>query len=167
MSESEETEWRLGVNPEDEKKGELQQTVQAKAEEIGGGGEGSLVAKLSEEEPITEAPKKEEPKAKAKGPSLKKRETDTGKNMANISKQVERQANQLIRIEKATVSLQKSINKIDKQLNTIRQLNVALTQLQRHVRSSKNRKQNQSTEKKKVGKNLPRSSRERHIKGRR
>lgn len=88
MSESEETKWRLGVVPEeaeegaaklpseeDEKKEELQQTIQAKAEEIGGGeGEGNLVSGPAEEEPITEPPKKKE--RKAKGPSLKKREPD-------------------------------------------------------------------------------------------
>jgi hypothetical protein len=63
MSESEETKWRLGVEPEEseeraaelsseenEKKEELQQTIQAKSEEIGGGeGEGSLVAEPAEE----------------------------------------------------------------------------------------------------------------------
>jgi hypothetical protein len=105
MSESEETKWRLGVVPEeaegaaklpseeDEKKEELQQTIQTKAEEIGGGegGEGSLVSGPAEEEPITEPPKKKE--RKAKGPSLKKREPDSNKSMTNISKQVERQAN--------------------------------------------------------------------------
>lgn len=50
MSESEETKWRSGIKPEeseegaaklpaeeDEKKEELQQTVQAKVEEMGGG----------------------------------------------------------------------------------------------------------------------------------
>src|SRR5215216_7008564 len=115
MSESEETKWRLGVKPEeaeeraaelsseeDEKKEELQQTIQTKAEEIGGGegGEGSLVAEPAKEEPLTEVPKKKEQKVKAKGPPLKKREPDSGKSMANISKQVERQANQLIKIEK-------------------------------------------------------------------
>ena len=64
MSESEETKWRLGAEPEeteekaaelsseeDEKKEELQQTIQERAEEIGGGeGEGSLVAESTEEE---------------------------------------------------------------------------------------------------------------------
>ena len=151
MSESEETEWRLGVKPEDEKKEELQQTVQARAEEIGGGGEGSLVAKPAEEEPITEAPKKEKPKAKAKAksPSLKKRELDSSKSMANISKQGERQANQLIRIEKAIVSLQKLISKIDKQSNTIKQLYGMITKLQRRIRSNKNQKQNKVPKRKK------------------
>jgi hypothetical protein len=102
MSESEETKWRLGVMPEeaeegaaklsseeDEKKEELQQTIQAKTEEIGGGeGEGNLVSGPAEEEPIiTELPKKKE--QKAKGPSLKKRESDSSKSMANMSKSME------------------------------------------------------------------------------
>jgi hypothetical protein len=57
--------------------------------------------------------------------------------MTNISKQVERQANQLIKIEKAIVSLQKLISKIDKQSNTIKQLYIAVTQLQRQVRQAR------------------------------
>jgi hypothetical protein len=164
MSESEETRWRLGAKPEEakeraaelsseenEKKEELQQTIQAKAEEIGGGeGEGSLVAEPAEEEkPVTKAPKKKQPKGKA---SLKKRETNTGKNMTEILRQVERQANQLIRIEKAIVSLQKSVDKIDKQSNTIKQLYSVVTQLQRLVRSNKNQKQNKLVKRKEVGK---------------
>jgi hypothetical protein len=61
MSESEETKWRLGAEPEeaveraaelsaeeDEKKEELQQTIRTNAEEIGRGGEGSLIARLQE-----------------------------------------------------------------------------------------------------------------------
>jgi hypothetical protein len=75
MLESEETKWRLGVEPqqaeeraaelspeEDEQKEELQQRIQAKADEIGGG-EGSIVAEPAEE-PIADAPKKKERKAK-------------------------------------------------------------------------------------------------------
>jgi hypothetical protein len=164
MSESEETKWRLGVkvkeaeeseaelsSEEDEKKEELQQTIQAKAQEIGGGegGEGRFVSGPAEEEPITEPPKKRERKAKAKGPSLKKRELGSSKSMANISKQVERQANQLIKIEKAILYLQKMISKIDKQSNTIKQLYIAVTQLQRQVRSSRNQKQNRVLRRKK------------------
>jgi hypothetical protein len=83
--------------------------------------------------------------------------------MTEISKQVERQANQLIKIEKAIVSLQKPISKIDKQSNTIKQLYIAVTQLQRQVRSSKNQKQNKLV-KKKVGKID--SSKKRRSKGR-
>ena len=69
MLEGDETKWRLGVEPEqaeeraaelsseeDEQKEELQQTIQARADEIGGGGEGSVVAEPAEE-PIADAPK--------------------------------------------------------------------------------------------------------------
>jgi hypothetical protein len=69
MLEGEETKWRLGVEPEqaeeraaelsseeDEQKEELQQTIRARADEIGGGGEGSVVAEPAEE-PIADAPK--------------------------------------------------------------------------------------------------------------
>ena len=109
MLEGEETKWRLGVEPEqaeeraaelsseeDEQKEELQQTIQARADEIGGGGEGSI-ATGAEEEPITEVLKKKERKAKAL--TVKKSEPNTSKDM---TKQIERQANQLARIEKAT-----------------------------------------------------------------
>jgi hypothetical protein len=159
MLESEETKWRLGVEPEqaekraaelsseeDEQKEELQQTIQAKADEIGGGGEGSIVAEPAEQ-PIADAPKKKERKAKAL--TVKKSEPDTSKDM---TKQIERQAIQLTRIEKAITSLQKSINKIDKQSNTIKQIYVVVTQIQRQIRSSKNQKQVQATQKKEVGK---------------
>lgn len=151
MSENEETNWRLSVKPkeaeeeaaelsseEDEKKEELQQTIQAKAEEIGGGGKESVITE-PEQESISEALKKRERKAKRH--FIKKRELDTSKRLANIPKLVESQANQLTRIEKAIASLQKSVNRIDKQSNTTKQLYVAITQLQRQVRSSKNRKQ--------------------------
>jgi hypothetical protein len=172
MSESEETKWRLGnVEPgeteeraaelsseEDEQKEELQETVQSKADEIGGGGEGSIIPEPAEE-PTIEVPKKKERKTKA--PTLKKREPEASKS---IVKQIERQANQLTRMEKAIVSLQKSVNKMDKQSNTIKQLYVAITQLQRQVLSTKNRKQNQGPQKKKAGKN---SSKKRRLKGRR
>ena len=69
-----------------------------------------------------------------------------------MTKQIERHANQLTRIEKAITSLQKSVNKIDKQSNTIKQIYVVVTQLQRQIRSSKNRKQVQATQKQEVGK---------------
>jgi hypothetical protein len=72
--------------------------------------------------------------------------------MSNISKQVKRQANQLIKVEKAIVSLQKPISKIDKQANIIKQLYGAVTQLQRQVRPSKNPKIKQVSQKNKVSK---------------
>jgi hypothetical protein len=161
MSESEETKWRLGAESEeaekraaelfpeeDEKKEELQQTIQTKAEEIGGGGEGSLITKL-EEVPIIEPPKKKERIVKAKQPTVKKIETDSSISMVKISKQLERQANQLARIEKVVLPLQRSVNKMDKQSNTIKQLYTRVIQLQRHILSTKNRKQDQGSQKKK------------------
>jgi chromosome segregation ATPase len=172
MLESEETKWRLGVEPEqaeeraaelssekDVQKEELQQTIQARADEIGGGGgEGSIVAEQTQE-PIADAPKKKERKTNAL--TVKKSEPDTSKSMA---KQIERHANQLTRIEKAITSLQNSINKIDNQSNTIKQIHMAVTQLQKQIRSSKNRKQLQVTQKKEIGK---KSSKKRQLKGRR
>ena len=130
----------------------MHQTIHARADEIGGGGEGSI-ATGAEEEPITEVPKKRER-------TVKKSEPDTSKDM---TKQIERQANQLTRLEKAITSLQKSINKTDKQSNTIKQIYVVVTQIQRQIRSSKNRKQVQTTQKKKVGRDL----KNRQLKGRR
>src|SRR5215204_2188341 len=137
MSESEETKWRLSPEidkteenaevvtaslPEDEqKKDELQQRIQTKAENIGGG-EGSHVTR-SEEVPVAEAPREQKgTKSKLKYTARRKRESDTN----NISKQLERQADQLTRIEK--------------QSNTIKQLYSSVTYLQRHVRLSQNRK---------------------------
>ena len=68
MSESEETKWRLSTaseqrdtasssSEEQEKKEELQERVQSKAEDIDGGGEGSLVTKT--DVPIIEARKQQ------------------------------------------------------------------------------------------------------------
>ena len=98
----------------------MQQTIQARADEIGGGGEGSIATGAEEE---LEVPKKRERKVKAL--NVKRSELDTSKEM---TKQIERQANQLARIEKAITSLQKSINKTDKQSNTIKQIYVVVTQ---------------------------------------
>jgi hypothetical protein len=164
MSESEETKWRLGAeseeseeraaelsSEEDEKKDELLQTVQTNAEEIGGGGEGSLITR-PEEVPITEAPKNKERMAKAKRPSVK--ESNYNNGMVNISKQLERQATQLARIEKVVLSLQKSVNRIDKESSMIKQLYTVVTQLQKQIRSTKNRKLNQGVQKMKRRKNL-------------
>jgi hypothetical protein len=179
MSESEETKWRLGAEPEeaveraaelsakeDEKKEELQQTTQTNAEEIGRGGEGSLIARL-QEVPITEAPKKKQ--RIAKHPTVKiepvKIEPDSSKSMVKISKQLERQAAHLARIEKIVLPLQKSVNRINKQSNTIKQLYTVVTQLQMHIRSTKNRKQNQGVQKRKRRKNPVSQSKKRSLKG--
>jgi hypothetical protein len=182
MLESGETEWRLGAEPEDaeekaaklsseedEKKEELQETVQERAEEIGGGegeGEGSFVTRQEEMVPIAEAPKKNKGIAKVKHPAVK-REPDSSKDMVKISKQLERQANQLAGIEKAIPPLQNSFNRIDKQSNTIKQLYTEVTQLQRQIRSTKNRKQNHGIQNKKRGKSLVSRSKKRSLKGRR
>ena len=117
MSESEETKWRLGAEPEeamekaaelsaeeDEKKEELQQSIQTNAEEIGRGGEGSLIAR-PQEVPITEARKKKQRIAKAEHPTVKIK-PDSSKSMVKISKQLERQAARLARIEKIVLPLQ-------------------------------------------------------------
>jgi archaellum component FlaC len=77
---------------------------------------------------------------------------ETNKSMSNISKQVKRQANSIDKLEKAIVSLQKPISKIDKQSNIIKQLYGAVTQIQRQVRSSKNPKIKQVSQKNKVSK---------------
>jgi hypothetical protein len=166
MSENEETGWRLSVETgqeekeraagplaEDEKQEEeLQQKVQAKAEDIAGGGEASLVTK-PEEVPIIEPTKqgrkvmKKSLKARA---STKKKESNN--NLATISRQLEKQANHLVRIEKLIQPLQKSFNKIDKQSNTIKQLYTILTQLQRQMHHRQFQQQRQSTQKKRGGK---------------
>jgi hypothetical protein len=156
MSESEETKWRLSTaseqrdtassSEEQEKKEELQERVQSKVENIGGGGEGSLVTKT--DVPIIEARKQ---KRKTRKKSLKSSDASRKKepinNLAAISKLLKKQANQLARIEKISQQLQKSFNKMDKQSNTIKQLYTIVTQLQRQLshgqlqqqRSRKNR----------------------------
>lgn len=156
MSESEETKWRLSTaseqrdtassSEEQEKKEELQERVQSKAEDIDGGGEGSLVTKT--DVPIIEARKQQR---KTRKKSLKSSDASRKKepinNLATISKLLKKQANQLARIEKISQQLQKSFNKMDKQSNTIKQLYTIVTQLQRQLshrqlqqqRSRKNR----------------------------
>ena len=176
MSESEETKWRLGAEPEeaveraaelsaeeDEKKEELQQTIQTNAEEIGRGGEGSLIAR-PQEIPITEAPKKKQRIAKAEHPTVKI-EPDSSKSMVKISKQLERQAAHLARIEKIVLPLQKSVSRINKQSNTIKQLYNVVTQLQMQMRSTKNGKQNQGVQRRERRKNPVSQSKKRSSKG--
>ena len=144
----------------------MQDTVQTNAEEIGGGGEGSLITK-PEEVPITKAPEKKERITKTRR-LAKKKELDSSKNLAKISKELERHTNQLARIEKAIMPLQKSINKIDKQSNTMKQLYTKITQLQSNTHSTSNIKQTQGAKGKKKGKNLAHGkSRKRNLKGRR
>ena len=174
MSESEETKWRLGAKPEeaveraaelsaeeDEKKEELQQTIQSNAEEIGRGGD--LIAR-PQEIPITEAPKKKQRIPKAEHPTVKI-EPDSSKIMVKISKQLERQAAHLARIEKIVLPLQKSVNRINNQSSTIKQLYTVVTQLQMQIRSTKNRKQKQGVQKRKRRKNPVSQSKKRSLKG--
>ena len=174
MSESEETKWRLGAEPEeaveraaelsaeeDEKKEELQQTIQTNAEEIGRGGEGTLIAR-PQEAPITEARKKKQRIAKAEYPIVK---IKSDSSIVKISKQLERQAAHLARIEKIVLPLQKSVNRINKQSSTIKQLYTVVTQLQMQIRSTKNRKQNQGAQKRKRRKNPVSQSKKRSLKG--
>jgi hypothetical protein len=136
MSESEETEWRLTTeaDPDDtaaklegqQQKEQLQKTVQANVEDIGGGGEGSLVTK-PQEMPLTEATKKQQHQRRKTTKNPHKTTTATtnkkeanNSNLVAISKQLEKQANQLVRIERIIHPLQKSLNKMDKQSNTIK-----------------------------------------------
>ena len=177
MSESEETKWRLGAEPEeavvhkaaelsaeeDDKKEELQQSIQTNAEEIGRGGEGNLIAR-PQEVPITEARKKKQRIAKAEHPTVKIK-PDSSKSVVKISKQLERQAAHLARIEKIVLPLQKSVNRINKQSNTIKQLYAVVTQLQIQIRSTKNRKQNQGVQKRKRRKNPVSQLKKRSLKG--
>ena len=172
MSESEETKWRLGAEPEEAveraaelfaEEDELQQAIQSNAEEIGRGGEGSLIAR-PQKIPITEAPKKKQRIAKAEHPTVKK-EPDSSKSMVKISKQLEGQAAHLAKIEKIVLPLQKSVNRINKQVSTIKQLYTVVTQLQMQIRSTKYRKQNQGAQKRKRGKNPVSQSKKRSLKG--
>ena len=176
MSESEETKWRLGAEPEeaveraaelsaeeDEKKEEFQQTIQTNAQEIGRGGEANLIAR-PQKIPITEAPKKKQRIAKAEHPTVKK-EPDSSKSMVKISKQLEGQAAHLAKIEKIVLPLQKSVNRINKQVSTIKQLYTVVTQLQMQIRSTKNRKQNQGAQKRERRKNPVSQSKKRSLKG--
>ena len=170
MSESEETKWRLSpeidkteenaevvtasLSEDEQKKDELQQRIQTKVENIGGG-EGSHVTR-PEEVPVAQAPRKQKgTKSKLKYTARKKRESDTN----NISKQLKRQADQLTRIEKVILPLQKSVNRIEKQSNAIKQLYSSVTYLQRHVRLSQNRKPKTKRLKKEVVRRQERTTR--------
>jgi hypothetical protein len=160
MSEGEETKWRLGVQSEgaeeraaelaaeeDEKKEQLQQKVQTNAEELGGGGEGSIVTRQVEV-PIVETPSRAKRVTKTKHPALK-REQGSGIDMTKIARELERQSNQLAKLEKLILLLQRSVNKIDKQSNTIKQLSMQISQLQRHIRSTKSQGKKQANRSKK------------------
>src|SRR5215203_4509044 len=167
MSENEEMKWRLSTetgqeedkaasaSEEQQEKEALQETVQAKAEDIAGGeGEASLFTKPEEEVPITDKQYQSRTKEKkTKKPSkakvlTKKKESDNA-NLTGISRQLEKQSNQLVKIEKVLQPLQKSFNKIDRQSITIKQLYSVVIQLQREIdRQKKQQLQQQATQKK-------------------
>ena len=174
MSESEETEWRLNTeaDPEDtasaklegqQQKEQLQKTVQANVEDMGGGGEGSLVTN-PQEMPLTESTKKQQHQRRKTTKNPHKTTTATtnkkeanNSNLVAISKQLEKQANQLVRIERIIHPLQKSLNKMDKQSNTIRQLYTIVTQFQRQMQNRPKFQQQQQR--------LQQSSRKKRVKG--
>ena len=148
MSENEEMKWRISTengqeedkasssSEEQQEKEALQERVQAKAEDIAGGGEASLLTK-QEEVPITDKQyqstikeKRTKKPSKTKVLTRKKKESDNA-NLTGISKQLEKQSNQLVKIEKVLQPLQKSFNKIERQSTTIKQLYSVVIQLQR------------------------------------
>jgi hypothetical protein len=70
--------------------------------------------------------------------------------LTGISKQLEKQSNQLVKIEKVLQPLQKSFNKIDRQSITIKQLYSVVIQLQREIdRQKKQQPQQQPTQRRK------------------
>jgi hypothetical protein len=164
MSENEEMKWRLGTetgqeedkassssSEEQQEKEALQERVQAKAEDIAGGGEASLHTKPKEEWPITDkqyqsTTKEKRTKKPSKAKVLTKKKESDNANLTGISKQLEKQSNQLVKIERALQPLQKSFNKIDRQSITIKQLYSVVIQLQREI--DRQKKQQQATQKK-------------------
>jgi hypothetical protein len=169
MSENEEMKWRLSTETgqeedkaaeeeEQQEKEALQERVQAKAEDIaGGGGEASLLTKQEEEEvPITDkqyqsTTKEKKIKKPSKAKVLTKKKESGNANLSGISKQFEKQSNQLVKIEKVLQPLQKSFNKIDRQSITIKQLYSVVIQLQREIGRQKKQQPQQPTQRRKKG----------------
>ncbi len=169
MSENEETKWRLGTetgqeedkssssSEEEYEKEALQERVQAKAEDIAGGGEASLLTKPEEEVPITDkqyqfTTKEKKTKKPSKAKVLTKKKESDNANLTGISKQLEKHSNQLVRIEKMLQPLQKSFNKIDRQSTTIKQLYSVVIQLQREIdRQKKHQQAAQKSKKERKG----------------
>jgi hypothetical protein len=172
MSENEEMKWRLSTetgqkedkassssssSEEQQEKEALQERVQAKAEDIagGGGGEASLLTKPEEEEvPITDkqyqsTTKEKRTKKPSKAKVLTKKKEFDNANLTGMSKQLEKQSNQLVKIEKVLQPLQKSFNKIDRQSITIKQLYSVVIQLQREIDRQKKKQQQQPTQRRK------------------
>ena len=169
MSENEEMKWRLSTDTgqeedkasssssEDQQEKEaLQERVQAKAEDIaGGGGEASLLTKPEEGIPITDkqyqsTTKEKKTKKPSKAKVLTKKKKESGNaNLTGISKKLEKQSNQLVKIEKVLQPLQKSFNKIDRQSITIKQLYSVVMQLQREIGRQKKQQPQQPTQRRK------------------
>jgi hypothetical protein len=170
MSENGETEWRAAggaeaaqeekaaaapteEDEEEENKGELQERVQARAEDLGGE-EASLITETEEEKegiPIAET-KYESPSKKARKTRKSSKSKAVPKkdiNLISMSRQLEKQSRQLARIEKVIQSLQSSFNKIDRQSNTIKQLYGIVTQLRRQMHRQIQQQQQRRTQKKK------------------
>jgi|SRR5215217_1055814 len=168
MSENEEMKWGLSTetgqeedkasssssSEEQHEKEALQKTVQAKAEDIaGGGGEASLLTKPEEEEvPITDkqyqsTTKEKKTKKPSKAKVLTKKKEYDNANLTGISRQLEKQSNQLVKIEKVLQPLQKSFNKIDRQSITIKQLYSVVMQLRREIDRQKKQQPQQPTHK--------------------
>ena len=141
MSEAEETGWRAAgdaeaaqeekaaapteeEDEEQERKEELQQRVQARAEDLGGE-EASLIKDTEEGEkvPITETkyePPSKKVRKKTGKPSKSKAATPKNNtNLISMSKQLEKQSKQLARIEKVIQSLQSSFNNINIVIKTM------------------------------------------------
>ena len=69
-----------------------------------------------------------------------------------MSKQLEKQSNQLVKIEKLLQPLQKSFNKIDRQSTTVKQLYSVVIQLQREIDCQKKTTISHSKKARKKGK---------------
>ena len=69
-----------------------------------------------------------------------------------MSKQLEKQSNQLVKIEKLLQPLQKSFNKIDRQSTTVKQLYSVVIQLQREIDRQKKTTISHSKKARKKGK---------------
>jgi len=72
--------------------------------------------------------------------------------LTGISRQLEKQSNQLVKIEKVLQPLQKSFNKIDRQSITIKQLYSVVMQLRREIDRQKKTTTTSHSRKSKKGK---------------
>ena len=87
----------------------------------------SLLTKPKEEVPITDkqyqsTTKEKKTKKPSKAKVLTKKKQSDNANLTGISKQLEKQSDQLVKIERVIQPLQKSFNKIDRQSTTVKQL---------------------------------------------